>query len=230
MIFAMVKSLLGGDVSKDLPLKDRSDEELMLLFGQGEAAAFEVLLKRHERPIFNFILRSCRRQDIAQELMQEVFLRVIKSAKSYQQKAKFTTWLYTIARHICIDRVRRASYGKELSLDERMSSGDDDHKSFADMVVDEGAGVSHMAYERTMFQNRLKDALELLPHDQREVFILKEINGLKFREIAQVVDAPVPTVKSRMRYALQALRGHLADYREHYFDEDERKEIMPNGR
>lgn len=227
MIFAMIKSALRGkahETDDDAPLEKRTDEALMLAYSQGEVRAFEILLNRHERPIFNFVLRSCRRADVAEELTQEIFMRVVRSASDYKQKAKFTTWLYTIARNICIDRARRSKRTREMSLDEKI--GDDDGNTFLDLVVDESAGTGHMSYERRRFLERLQAALAQLPEDQREVFILKEVSGLKFREIAEVVDAPVPTVKSRMRYALQALRGHMEAYRDHRFDEEERKEVV----
>ncbi len=227
MFFALIKSALrrgAKPAAAEAPLKERSDEELMLLYSEGDVRAFEILLKRHERPIYNFVLRSCKRADVAEELTQEIFMRVVRNADSYQQKAKFTTWLYTIARNICIDRARRSKRAREMSLDEKI--GDDDGNSFLDLVVDEKAGVAHMSYERRQFVERLQAALAELPEDQREVFLLKEVSGLKFREIAEVVDAPVPTVKSRMRYALQALRGHMEAYREHRFDEEERKEVV----
>ena len=226
MIFALIKSLVtpGAPAS----LAEESDEALMLLYAQGEVAAFELLVVRHEKGLFNFILRSCKRPDVAQELLQEVFMRVIKSAQGYQQKAKFTTWVYTIARNLCIDRARRKSSTHELSLDKKVGQ-DDDGASFADLVVDEHAQAGHMSYERKQFLERLHQALEQIPPDQREVFMLKEVSGLKFREIAEIVDAPIPTVKSRMRYALESLRGHLAQYADVRFDEEERKEVVRSG-
>ncbi len=227
MIFALIKSLRGP--TEEAPLEERSDEALMALYGGGEVRAFEVLLKRHERPLYNFILRSCRRPEVAEELLQEVFLRVIKSAADYEQKAKFTTWVYTIARNICIDRARKKSRGVELSLDEKVGQEDEGSATYVDLLVDEGAHASHMSYERELFLKRLQAALAELPQEQREVFLLKEVSGLKFREIAQVVDAPVPTVKSRMRYALEALRGHMAAYASHSFDEEERREVVRSG-
>lgn len=230
MIFSLLKSAFGrGNKStEDVPLEEQSDEELMLLYRDGEVRAFELLLKRHERGIYNFILRSVKRQDVAEELMQEVFLRVVRSAPKYKQSAKFSTWLYTIARNICIDRARKHAKRRELSLDEKIG-GDEEGASYVDMLVDDSADVSHMAYERQRFLERLKEALAALPEEQREVFLLKEVSGLKFREIAEVVGAPVPTVKSRMRYALQALRGHMADYKGEFFDEEERREIVPGS-
>ena len=223
MLFAVIKSMLRQD---EQSLDEMADEELMMLYSQGEMRAFEVLMRRHERPLYHFILRSCKRPDVAEELLQEVFMRVIKSAQGYEKKAKFTTWVYTIARNICIDRARKKSRGNEMSLDQKMGSDEDSSQSFGDMLVDTKANVSHMSYERKVFLERLKDALEQLPEDQREVFLLKEVSGLKFREIAELVDAPVPTIKSRMRYALQTLRGYLMDYEGAHFDEEERKEVV----
>lgn len=226
MIFALIKSLVTPGAPESLSTE--SDEALMMRYAQGEVAAFELLVVRHEKGLFNFILRSCKRPDVAQELLQEVFMRVIKSAQGYQQKAKFTTWVYTIARNLCIDRARRKSSTHEMSLDKKVGQ-DEDGASFADLVVDEHAQVGHMSYERKQFLQRLHVALQELPDDQRQVFMLKEVSGLKFREIAEVVDAPVPTVKSRMRYALEALRGHLAQYVDVRFDEEERKEVVRSG-
>lgn len=231
MLLSLIKSALGRLASppadEEVPLEARSDEELMLAYGRGEVRAFELLMKRYERPIFAFLLRSVKRQEIAEELLQEVFMRVIRSAPTYQQTAKFSTWLYTIARNICIDRARKKSRRPELSLDEKVGGEDEGGVSYVDLLVDEGASTSHMAHERSVFLERLEEALAQLPPDQREVFLLKEVSGLKFREIAEVVDAPVPTIKSRMRYALQALRGHMAAYEESSFDDEERREVVP---
>ena len=238
MLLAIAKGLLGKGASEEehapqeaeAPLEERTDEALMLLYRDGEVRAFEVLLARHERPVFNYILRSCRRQDLAEELLQEVFLRVVRSATKYKQTAKFTTWLYTIARNVCIDRARKATKRQELSLDQNVGGGDvgadGSGRTFMELLVDEKAHAGGSRHERQLFRQRLKEALAELPEEQREVFMLKEVSELTFREIAEVVGAPVPTVKSRMRYALQALRGHLAEYREHSFDEEERQEVI----
>ena len=222
MLLAIVKSLFGRK-SDQKPYEEQSDEELMLGYADGDARAFEVLLRRHEKPVFNFIYRSVGRKDIAEELLQDVFLRVIRNASSYQQSAKFTTWLYTIARNICIDRSRKKG-GKELSLDQPVGEGD--KSTFLDQVVD---GSSQMAteYDRDVFRQRLEQALAKLPDEQREVFVMREISDLKFREIAEILDIPVPTVKSRMRYALEALRGHLSEYAEHSFDEEDERVNSP---
>ncbi len=232
MLLSLFKSVMGrrktsskGASASHKPLEECTDEELMGRYAEGDSQAFDLIMKRHERGLYNFILRSVKRQEIAEELLQEVFIRVIRNASNYTRSAKFTTWLYTIARNICIDRARKHNRRKELSLDERIG-GDEAGASYVDMLVDESANVSHMTHERRQFLERLQEALATLPEDQREVFLLKEVSGLKFREIAEVVDAPVPTVKSRMRYALQSLRGHMDVYKGVSFDEEERMEVM----
>lgn len=222
MLLAIVKSLFGGK-PEQAPYEEQSDEDLMLAYAAGEARAFEVLLRRHERPVFNFIYRSVGRKDIAEELLQDVFLRVIRNAAGYQQSAKFTTWLYTIARNICIDKSRKKS-GRELSLDKPV--GDEDKSTFLDRVADPANQIS-TDHDREVFRKRLEWALEKLPEDQREVFMMREVSDLKFREIAEILEIPVPTVKSRMRYALEALRGHLAEYADHSFDAEDEKVNSP---
>lgn len=224
MLLAIVKNLFGkkSEEPEAVPHEDLSDEELMIAYREGDVAAFEVLVKRHEGPMFNFILRSTGRRDLAEELLQEVFIRIVKSAPKYEQTAKFTTWAYTIARNICIDRARKANKYGEVSLDRTM--GDDgEGQTFKDALVDEEGDSSTVDYDRKQFVKRLEAALEELPDEQRDVFVMREFSGLKFREIAEVLEIPVPTVKSRMRYALEALRGHLQMYKGHSFDEEDRK-------
>jgi RNA polymerase sigma-70 factor (ECF subfamily) len=95
----------------------RSDEALMVRFREGESRAFDVLVVRHRRGLFNFLLRSVQNRSRAEEMLQEVFLRVVRSKERYEQTAKFTTWVYTIARNLCVDESRRAKFRRTVSLD-----------------------------------------------------------------------------------------------------------------
>src|SRR6185295_5558075 len=101
-------------------MSDEADEELMVMYQKGEVRAFEVLLSRHRKPVYNFILRFVGDRTQAEDLLQEVFLRIIKGADAYQRQAKFTTWLYTIARNICVDTSRRGKHRRAYSLDAPM--------------------------------------------------------------------------------------------------------------
>jgi len=223
MLFAAVNNF--GQGHDPPPLEERSDEDLMVLYAdEGDTDAFEILVDRHEKPVFNFVLKRCGDRQEAEELLQETFLRVVRSAETYEPKAKFTTWLYTIARNLCIDRARKEKGHTEVSLDNPIGDDPDD-ETFVDQMADEGATSASVDHDRRRFREKLKEALDALPEKQREVFVLREFSELKYREIADVVDAAVPTVKSRMRYALKALRGHLAEYREHSFDVEERRHV-----
>ncbi|MEO1273293.1 MAG: sigma-70 family RNA polymerase sigma factor, partial [Myxococcota bacterium] len=164
----------------------------------------------------------------AEDMTQDVFLKVIRSAPKYKQTAKFTTWLYTIARNRCIDHARKHGRVHQVSLD-RSLSGDgnaqDGDRTFLNNLADSEADAGNVSIIRKDFRQRLKQALETLPEEQREVFLLREVSGLKFREIAKVVGVGENTVKSRMRYAIEALRGHMEDFRGYSFDHDEKREM-----
>src|SRR3954454_13115342 len=97
--------------------RDRSDEELMLAYQRGEVRAFEALTLRHRGPVFNFILRFTGDRARAEDLLQEAWLKVVRGAGDYQPKARFTTWLYTLARNLCVDSSRKERYRQADSLD-----------------------------------------------------------------------------------------------------------------
>jgi RNA polymerase sigma-70 factor (ECF subfamily) len=192
-------------------VRDDSDESLMLRYRDGDVRAFELLVTRHRKPVFNFILRFVRDTAQAEDVTQETFLRLVKGADAYERQAKFTTWLYTIARNLCVDASRRGKHRKAASLDAPI--GDDDGASLLDLVPDGGAAVDRQAQSRELGV-RLRQALESLPDEQREIFLLREVADLQFNEIANVVGCPENTVKSRMRYALEKLREALEEYRD----------------
>jgi RNA polymerase sigma-70 factor (ECF subfamily) len=193
-------------------VRDDSDEALMLRYRDGDVRAFEVLVKRHRKPLYNFILRFVRDAAQTEDVLQETFLRVIKGAEAYERQAKFTTWLYTIARNLCVDASRRGKHRKAQSLD-APANGEEDGSPLIDLVADGKDGVDRQAIGREL-QARIKQAIEALPEEQREIFLLREMADLQFNEIAKVVGCPENTVKSRMRYALEKLREALEEYRD----------------
>ena len=188
-----------------------SDEDLMLAFGAGEATAFDRLVARHKRGLYNFLLRSVHNQSRAEELLQEVFLRVIRAKDRYQRTARFTTWIYTIARNLCVDESRRQKFRRTLPLEaKRKGRGEDSGLSILD-VTEAGEVGTDSASEAPKIRERVAAAIENLPDDQREVFMMRQFGGLSFKQIGEAVGAPENTVKSRMRYALEKLRGDLQD-------------------
>ncbi len=181
---------------------DRTDEDLMLAYKAGESGAFELLLKKHKTGIYNFLYRLMGQEENVEEAFQEVFIRVIRSADNYSPQAKFSTWVYTIARNYCIDQSRKNRLRKTTSLDDE---GTGEGASLKDRIADSRADTAGIVGAQNL-ESHLQQALDAINPDQREVFLLRERSGLSFEEIAQVVGSSVNTVKSRMRYALSSLQ------------------------
>ena len=193
-------------------LREEADEALMLMYQKGNVRAFEVLLERHRKPVFNFIYRFVRSRDVAEDLLQDTFLRVIKGANNYQRKATFTTWLYTIARNLCVDRSRRQKHRKHASLDQPMTKSED-AGTLLDVVAGDEMPSDRKAISRQLHQ-AMQEAIGRLSEEQREVFLMREFLSMPFKQIADVVGVPENTVKSRMRYALEKLRLELDEYKD----------------
>jgi RNA polymerase sigma-70 factor (ECF subfamily) len=183
-----------------------ADEVLMLRYKEGDLEAFEILLERYQQPLFSFVLRFCNDYHQAEDLVQEVFLRLIKSAKTYEPKAKFSTYIYTFAHNICIDNFRRGKKRKTTSLSQPIDA--EQELTFEDTVKDERPNPEK-EYRQKSLEKALQEAVSELPEEQREVFLLREQMNLPFEEIARVVGCLPSTAKSRMRYALQSIRQKL---------------------
>jgi RNA polymerase sigma-70 factor (ECF subfamily) len=181
---------------------DKSDRDgkLMLSYAQGDADAFDKLYETYRQPMFRFFLRQCNNQAVAEELYQELWMRVIRARNSYEHKAKFSTWLYRIAHHLLIDHFR--SSGRE-------SSNEDEEE------IEHVPGSASLEPESLITSEetvaRFLTMLEQLPQEQREVFLLKEEAGLSLDEIAQATNSSFETVKSRLRYAIKKLRLSLEE-------------------
>ncbi len=192
-----------------------SDDDLLTRFNSGDAAAFEVLLERYRRPVYNFILRSVRQRDRAEELLQDVFLRVVQRSGDFKGQSKFSTWLYTIARNMCIDHSRKMQFRRHRSLDAPSRGRDSEEgPSMLDRVPGKDLGADRDAIGGEL-RKKIAAAIEVLPDDQREVFLMRQVSHLPFKEIADIVGVPENTVKSRMRYALERLQEALAEYEDY---------------
>jgi len=201
-IFMAIKSSLIAD--------RRDDETLMVRYQDGDVSAFESLLKRYEKRIFNFIYRQIQNRERANDLLQETFLRIIRNRSRFDPHSKFSTWLYTIARNVCIDELRKMKLRRHKSFEQPLHSKNDGW-AIKDTIAgshDDGFKGTDSAEIRT----RLESAISELPDEQREVFVMRAMMSMKFREISEVIGASEGTIKSRMRYALESLRLCLADY------------------
>ena len=203
-----------GEPPREEGLTGLSDEALMERYQQGEADAFAVLLGRHRRGVYNFVYRHVGDRGTAEDLLQDTFLRVVQGAHRYKLESKFTTWLYTIARNLCVDHSRKMKFRRHKSLDQPVRSSEDVGPTLLDRVASDGAGPDRGAIG-SQLQVRLAEAIDTLREDQREVFLMREYGNLPFKEIAEVVGVPENTVKSRMRYALEHLRKQLVEYQDY---------------
>lgn len=192
-----------------------TDEELLRRFNQGDDLAFEALVRRFERPLYNFILRSTRDAEQAAELLQEVLLKVVQRSGEFQGQSKVSTWLYTIARNLCVDTSRKMVFRRHRSLDAPTGSTDEgDGATLLDRMSSPVAASDRKLIAQDLSQ-RIAAAVEALPDEQREVFLMREVQNLPFKDIAEVVGVPENTVKSRMRYALERLQRALAEYEDY---------------
>jgi RNA polymerase sigma-70 factor (ECF subfamily) len=172
------------------------DEELMLAYRHGDAGAFETLYKRHRGGLFRFVMRALSntpgQRSSAEELFQEVWIRVIEARERYAPQARFTTWLYTIAHNLLVDHWRKKGLTL-VSLDAE------------DLPVESG-NPARQAEGREALA-RFLQALEALPAAQREAFLLHEEAGLSVSEIAAATGSNEEAAKSRLRYAMAKLKA-----------------------
>ncbi len=187
----------------------------MAAYQGGDVAAFAELVARHEKRLWNFVRRFVADTATAEDLLQEVFLRVVRNAAEWKASAKFSTWLYTIARNLCTDNARRGLLRKADSLDQTPAPSRDQSGPHR---IDKIAGSAPTAEKAAMnreLADRVDRAVAALPVEQREVFLMREVMDMSFAEIASATGASEPTVKSRMRYALERLRTALVELQDH---------------
>lgn len=190
-----------------MSLEPLSDEELMLRYKAGALPAFEELVRRHRRAVFHFALRSLGNPSAAEDALQEIFIRVVRHAPTWEQKAKFKTWLFTIARNHCIDEARKNAFRRTDSLDAPLTH-EEGSATRGDMVASEAPGADQNT-DGIRIRAALDAALARLPQEQRDVFLLREHSGVQFKEIAEMTGVSENTVKSRMRYALESIRSFM---------------------
>ncbi|WP_146652768.1 RNA polymerase sigma factor [Labilithrix luteola] len=193
---------------------DPSDETLMLRYQNGDRAAFAQLVRRHQGPLYNFALRQVRIGQVAEDVVQEAFVRVVQNATDFKHEARFTTWVYTITRNLCIDQLRKRALRKHPSLDESKSDDGGDGPTLGEQTADPRASVERDATGIEL-KERILRAVDTLPDEQREVFLMREVSNLPFKEIAEITGVPENTVKSRMRYALERLQEALSEYEDY---------------
>jgi RNA polymerase sigma-70 factor (ECF subfamily) len=185
-----------------------SDEDLMLAYAAGDAAAFDALYARHKGGVYRYLLRQCRQGVAVDELFQDVWMNLIRARASYTPSAKFATYLYRLAHNRLIDHYRASGQVRLVSADDEAHQ-----EAVAALPADRGV-EPEMRAENRQLGERLKAAVASLPPVQRDAFLLQQEAGLSLNEIAELTGVGVETVKSRLRYAVNKLRNDLSDLRE----------------
>jgi RNA polymerase sigma-70 factor (ECF subfamily) len=185
--------------------EDAKDVRLMQLVSAGETGAFEELVERHQRLVLGTVARMLGNNSDVEDIAQQVFVRVWKSAKRYVPRAKFTTWLLKITRNLVFNELRRRSRHAQLPL--QIESESEERP-----IRDERATAPDAALLEQELQHAVETAIELLPETQRMAVVLRRYDELSYEEIAEVLGQSVPAVKSLLFRARTELRARLSRY------------------
>lgn len=189
----------------------QTDEALMQRYRNGEKDAFEILYRQYEKPVLDFIYRMVMNSSDAESLCQEVFYRVVKSREKYKVTARFKTWLFQIALNLCRDRLRRMKHRSHLSLNSPALTQTDEDIELQDCIANPTPDVTtNVEYEQ--LGALIKTAIASLPEEEHLVVVLKDYQGMKYSEIAEIMKCPIGTLKSHNHRANQKLRKVLSKY------------------
>lgn len=178
-----------------------TDAELIKAFKEGGASALEELISRYKGPLYAYLLRLARDRDAADDILQDVFVKVIKKLGAYGEEDKFSAWLYTVAHHAVMDHFRAGSRRREDSL----YAADGDQRPLADTLASREPSPED-AFASAEQAGALEAAFGKLSPEQREVFLLRHYSELSFKEIADILKVPIGTVLARMSRALAKMR------------------------
>ena len=192
-----------------MPLELDPDAALMLRVKQGDAAAFTQLVEKYKQPILNLVWRTVRDQTEAEDIAQNVFVQAWKSAPRYQATAKFSTWLFTIARNLCLNEFRRRSRHPAESLDQMRDDSDDQPLH---QVVDKRITGAQDELLRGELELKVDAAIEALPENQRAALALCRQEELSYEEIAAVLGCSLSATKSLIHRARETLKARLKPY------------------
>jgi len=193
-----------------------NSEQLLLERSKaGDVSAFEMLIEAYQKKIFNLAYRIVGNYDDAGDLAQEALIRIFRSIAGFKEQSSFSTWVYRITTNVCLDDIRKKKNKKVISLDEEIHVEDGEMKR---QIMSDDPLPDEVA-EKEEMRRLVNDAINTLPEEQRLVISLRDIQGLTYDEIADVLDCPSGTVKSRINRARQALKNVLLKKRELFNEE-----------
>ena len=184
-------------------ISQRNDSELVSLYIAGDEKAFEILVNRHKNRVFTSIMLIVKDTDVAQDLLQDSFIKAIHTMRGgrYNEEGKFSSWISRIAHNLAIDYFRKEKRNPTTQLEDNI-------KAFNSLTYAEDSAEALQIREETFA--RLKDMIELLPENQKEVLIMRHYADMSFQEIAEATGVSINTALGRMRYALINLRKKMS--------------------
>lgn len=184
---------------------DASDEQLLLEYrDHGDVKSFESLVHRYEQPIYNYLLRYLRNGALAEDVFQATFLRLHEKCELYDGQRMVRPWLYTIATHQAVDAIRKESKHRALSLDTAHAASDADVVTLLNLLESKTASPLEQAAEHERAEWTRK-AVDMLPDHQRVAVLLIFFQGLKYREVSEILEVSEGTIKSRIHRAILTL-------------------------
>ena len=203
---ASISTSLANSASSAYPLAHIVDPDAPLVKQHlaGDAHAFEILFKKYQTPIFNLVTRMVHGEE-AYDLTQDVFLKALKSLQSFRGDAKFSTWLYTIARHTCLNHIRH----KKIIDEESIDNSTEDSPGIE--LVDHQMNVAKLSETREL-QRIVDDILAKMPQESRMLLILRDFEQLSYDEISHIMELSIVNVKSKIHRARQAFKKRFLPY------------------
>ena len=188
-----------------------SDEQLMLQVSKGDQKAFEELFIRYKSKVLTYIVRMCGNQAVAEEIFQEVFLRLYRFAPQYKALAKFSTFLYRIATNLCINELKRKKRFSVFSLT-KVEQGDPELHFFNEQSIVSAEKSPEELVLSAELQQHLQKAVNQLPGQMRATLILSELEGKRYDEIAAILECSVGTIKSRINRSRTKILTYLSKH------------------
>lgn len=193
------------------PTTAPSDEDLMLAYGGGDEEAFVLLFQRYKQRIFNYFLRHLGDRAAAEDLLQTTFLKIHRVRKSYRPSAAFSTWIFTIATNLLRDyKLSARRHGNVIELEE-MREKVARAGSFSEPAILSDEKTPELGYGEKEIADRVRQAVQSLPSDQKEVILLAKYEGFRYEEIADILSISVSAAKVRAHRAMKALEKALKE-------------------
>ena len=191
-------------------MTDLKERDLIRRAKQGDMLAFEELILKHEKIVYNLALRMMNHSEDAKDISQEVFLKAYRNLSNFDERSAFSTWLYRITHNTCIDEMRKRKGKQSFSLEEELEH---EEGSVQRQIADEG-DTPEESILRAEQKNEILQALDNLSEEHKAAIVLRDVKGLSYEEIAEILEVTLGTVKSRISRGRNQLKNEILKIRE----------------